>query len=103
MRYIEKCSALRAPFFLSNPSENDVYIEKFYTHCGRDVDENGYFAQVKRMLRWTAGDDVDENGCFTEVQHILRWTAGGDVEEIGHFEGGKVVDMVVFFASPLWG
>ena len=49
-----------------------------YTNCGGDVDENGYFASVKRILRWIVGGDVDENGCFTYVQRILRWTVGGD-------------------------
>ena len=34
-----------------------------YTNCGGDVDENDYFAELKRIL-WTAGGDIDKNGCF---------------------------------------
>ena len=64
--YWKRFRAARAPFFLSNkfPLEKAVYIEKMYTNCGGDVDENGYFASVKRILRWIVGGDVDENGCF---------------------------------------
>ena len=27
------------------------------------------------------GGDVDENGCFTQVKRILRWIVGGDTSE----------------------
>ena len=53
-----------------------------YTNCGGDADENCYYAEVKRILHWTAGCDVDENGCFTQVKRILHWIVGCDVETV---------------------
>ena len=49
----EKFSALRAPFFLSNPWENEVYIEKF-PRCARGL--------YHLMEKW--GDDLVKNADF---------------------------------------
>ena len=53
-----------------------------YTNCGSNVDENGYFVQVKR---------------------ILRWTAGGDVEKIGRFQSWRSRSHGTFFCITSWG
>ena len=61
-------------------TKNGLYLHKLWG----DVDENSYFAEVKRNLHWNAVDenecfswgDVDENECFTYVTRILRWTDG---------------------------
>ena len=70
-RFFKRKIDIGLPFFMT------------YTNCGGYVDENGYFAYVKR---------------------ILRWTAGGDVEKIGHFQKRKSRSQgSIFFASLLGG
>ena len=44
-----------------------------YTNCGCDVDENGYFAYVNRILHWTAGGDVEKLGQFSKKEKSFIW------------------------------
>ena len=55
-------------------------------------------------MHWTAGGDVDANGCFSYVKRMLHWTAGGDVEKLGNFQSGTSRSHgSILFASPLVG
>ena len=48
-----------------------------------------YVHMVAFFLASPLGYDVDENGCFTLLKRILRWTAGDDVDKICHFKRGN--------------
>ena len=55
-----------AVFFIENVFCVGLF-QSFYD--GGDLDENGCFLEVKRVLRWTFYSlfdrgDLDENGCF---------------------------------------